>query len=482
MLVVLAFGRSMSQGVILAGVHVPALHPARLRDRPGRSTASASAARRQAASRGRADVHRRAGAGELLPRSAATARTGRSSSTRATRPEKLLGAIDALGVKLDGDPAHAHALRPRGRGGAGGEGDRRRGLGAGDRGLRAGGHHELRAVAGLRPVRVLRRRAHAVRRRAARAGRVRDRRALHARPQPRPRDVLDPRRAGVFSGDVLFQGSVGRTDLPGGDWPTLLESIRGLVDSLPEETAVYPGHMGITTPGRRAGDATRSWPSWPRWREAPGAAGHVRRAARGRAPPARARGARRRAARRARATSRSRRPSSRTPSCSRAGWGSPPTSSRRRCSPSRTRRAARSRCAPRPPPAICRAYVEHGMHKLPQPVKLWYWRPVLPPRGAAGRPLPPVHADRRRGARLRRPVARRRADPAARRAPRARRHGPAAAAAVEPRHPGDARRVPRGAEGLTSARARPSCPRRCAHGSTRTRCAPSTPTTRARRP
>ena len=37
----------------------------------------------------------------------------------------------------------------------------------------------------------------------------------------------------VFSGDVLFQGSVGRTDLPGGDWPTLLESIRGLVDSLP---------------------------------------------------------------------------------------------------------------------------------------------------------------------------------------------------------------------------------------------------------
>ena len=37
----------------------------------------------------------------------------------------------------------------------------------------------------------------------------------------------------VFSGDVLFQGSVGRTDLPGGDWPTLLESIRGLVDTLP---------------------------------------------------------------------------------------------------------------------------------------------------------------------------------------------------------------------------------------------------------
>ena len=54
----------------------------------------------------------------------------------------------------------------------------------------------------------------------------------------------------VFSGDVLFQGSVGRVDLPGGDWPTLLESIRTLVDTLPPETTVYPGHMGITTLGQ----------------------------------------------------------------------------------------------------------------------------------------------------------------------------------------------------------------------------------------
>jgi hydroxyacylglutathione hydrolase len=53
----------------------------------------------------------------------------------------------------------------------------------------------------------------------------------------------------AFSGDVLFQGSVGRTDLPGGDWPTLLDSIRSLLDSLPESTTVYPGHMGITTLG-----------------------------------------------------------------------------------------------------------------------------------------------------------------------------------------------------------------------------------------
>ena len=58
-----------------------------------------------------------------------------------------------------------------------------------------------------------------------------------------------PDEEAIFSGDVLFQGSVGRTDLPGGDWATLLESIRKLVDGHPPETTVYPGHMGITTLG-----------------------------------------------------------------------------------------------------------------------------------------------------------------------------------------------------------------------------------------
>ena len=53
----------------------------------------------------------------------------------------------------------------------------------------------------------------------------------------------------VFSGDVLFQGSVGRIDLPGGDGPTLLRSLRSLVETLPEDTTVYPGHMGVTTLG-----------------------------------------------------------------------------------------------------------------------------------------------------------------------------------------------------------------------------------------
>jgi glyoxylase-like metal-dependent hydrolase (beta-lactamase superfamily II) len=53
----------------------------------------------------------------------------------------------------------------------------------------------------------------------------------------------------MFSGDVLFQGSVGRVDLPGGDGPTLLRSIQTLLDSHSPETGVYPGHMGVTTLG-----------------------------------------------------------------------------------------------------------------------------------------------------------------------------------------------------------------------------------------
>jgi hydroxyacylglutathione hydrolase len=53
----------------------------------------------------------------------------------------------------------------------------------------------------------------------------------------------------LFSGDVLFQGSVGRVDLPGGDGPTLMRSIQSLVESYPGEAVVYPGHMGVTTLG-----------------------------------------------------------------------------------------------------------------------------------------------------------------------------------------------------------------------------------------
>jgi glyoxylase-like metal-dependent hydrolase (beta-lactamase superfamily II) len=53
----------------------------------------------------------------------------------------------------------------------------------------------------------------------------------------------------ILSGDVLFQGSVGRTDLPGSDHATLMRSIATLLDTLPDETHVLPGHMGPTTLG-----------------------------------------------------------------------------------------------------------------------------------------------------------------------------------------------------------------------------------------
>jgi hydroxyacylglutathione hydrolase len=59
-----------------------------------------------------------------------------------------------------------------------------------------------------------------------------------------------PEHEVLLDGDVLFAGSVGRTDLPGGDHQTLLDSIATLMSTLPDETRVLPGHMGTTTLGR----------------------------------------------------------------------------------------------------------------------------------------------------------------------------------------------------------------------------------------
>ena len=53
----------------------------------------------------------------------------------------------------------------------------------------------------------------------------------------------------IFSGDVLFAGSVGRTDLPGADWDSLERSIRTLLERFPPETILYPGHGPPTTLG-----------------------------------------------------------------------------------------------------------------------------------------------------------------------------------------------------------------------------------------
>jgi len=53
----------------------------------------------------------------------------------------------------------------------------------------------------------------------------------------------------LFSGDLLFAGSVGRVDLPGGDWDALVASVRALIEGYPPETVVYPGHGPATTLG-----------------------------------------------------------------------------------------------------------------------------------------------------------------------------------------------------------------------------------------
>jgi glyoxylase-like metal-dependent hydrolase (beta-lactamase superfamily II) len=54
----------------------------------------------------------------------------------------------------------------------------------------------------------------------------------------------------LFVGDTLFAGSIGRTDLPGGDLPTLLRSIRDVLFTFPDETVVHSGHGPPTTIGR----------------------------------------------------------------------------------------------------------------------------------------------------------------------------------------------------------------------------------------
>jgi glyoxylase-like metal-dependent hydrolase (beta-lactamase superfamily II) len=72
--------------------------------------------------------------------------------------------------------------------------------------------------------------------------------AIHT-PGHSPGSITYVTPAGLVSGDVLFCESVGRVDLPGGDWDTLVRSIRGRLFGYPPETSVYPGHGPITTIG-----------------------------------------------------------------------------------------------------------------------------------------------------------------------------------------------------------------------------------------
>lgn len=75
--------------------------------------------------------------------------------------------------------------------------------------------------------------------------------ALEVRHTPghTPGSVSFAGAGAVFSGDTLFAGSVGRTDFPGGSLQQLLRSIKERLLSLPDETAVYPGHGPATTIG-----------------------------------------------------------------------------------------------------------------------------------------------------------------------------------------------------------------------------------------
>jgi glyoxylase-like metal-dependent hydrolase (beta-lactamase superfamily II) len=80
---------------------------------------------------------------------------------------------------------------------------------------------------------------------------------------------LPPRAdtAVLFSGDLLFAGSIGRTDLPGGDYPTILDSLARVCLALPDETHVLPGHGPQTTIGaERAGNPFLAGLSSPRAR------------------------------------------------------------------------------------------------------------------------------------------------------------------------------------------------------------------------
>ena len=74
-------------------------------------------------------------------------------------------------------------------------------------------------------------------------------RVRHA-PGHSPGSVVFEGEGAAFAGDVLFQGSIGRTDLPGGDFETLMRSIERELLTLPDSTIVYSGHGPETTVGR----------------------------------------------------------------------------------------------------------------------------------------------------------------------------------------------------------------------------------------
>ena len=240
-------------------------------------------------------LHRRAGAGELPHRPAATAPReaivvdpGDEADAPARRDRRARR-------RGRGDPAHPHALRPRRRGRAARPRDRRAGLVPGARGAGARRHHALRPVAGLRPVRVLRRRPHAspaARRSSSPAWRS----TCSSRPGHSPGHV-------TYSIPAEQARVLRRRAVPGLDRPHRPAGRRhGDADAharrrcstrCPTRPSCTPGTWA-TRRSAASAPRTRSWPSW-RERPDPGAARHVRRAGRAGARARRARGARARA-------------------------------------------------------------------------------------------------------------------------------------------------------------------------------------------
>lgn len=76
---------------------------------------------------------------------------------------------------------------------------------------------------------------------------------IHA-PGHSPGSVLFHNGDTLISGDLIIMGSIGRTDLPGGDYPTLMRSIREKIFAFPDETKLYPGHGSASTVGRERRD------------------------------------------------------------------------------------------------------------------------------------------------------------------------------------------------------------------------------------
>ena len=160
------------------------------------------------------------------------------------------------------DPHHPLPLRPHRRGLAGGDDHRRARLLPGDGGAGAGRHHGLRALPGFGPFESYEADETVEGGEALElAGLTID---VIATPGHSPGHVTYSLRGeeAIFSGDVLFQGSVGRVDLPGGDGPTLLRSIR---DSGRVPPARDRRSTPVTWASRRSAPSAPPIPSSPSW-------------------------------------------------------------------------------------------------------------------------------------------------------------------------------------------------------------------------